>query len=128
MSFKKGKNYSREEIKSVVGGSIYPCLVRAEGRIVAVCLRSDMNPEAPEIYLNRNGKNMTRDCDLLRGQSTPFPVFLDRYDSQWEFMGCYLVNDFKSDFATTDKHKKNFDRKDIYGVVFLREVECPKLA
>ena len=88
MYFKKGKDYSREEIKSVVGGSIYPALVRA-GEIASVCLRLDMNPEAPEIYLNRNGKNMIRDCDLLRGQSTPFPVFLNRYDSQWKFMGCY---------------------------------------
>jgi hypothetical protein len=45
-----------------------------------------------------------------------------------EIHGLLLVNDFKSDFATIDKHKKKFDRKDIYGVVFLREIECPKLA
>jgi len=116
----KGQCYSREEIKSITGGSIYPCLVRVNGIIVAVCLRFDMNPEAPEIYLNGNGPNMIRDCDLLRRQTIRFPVFVKRSDNRWEFMGYYLVKEFKSDSATINKHKKNSGRNDIYGVVFLK--------
>ena len=122
MSFKERGYYSREQIKSVVGGAILPALVRS-GEIVAVCLRRDMNPEAPEIYLNGNGINMIRDFNILCIQTTPFPVFVKENDRDtWQSKGNYLVDYYKTDSATINTHKKNSGRNDIYAVVFLKKV------
>ena len=54
--FDLGKPYTREYIASIVGGLAEPYLPQdTAGRVVAVCVRYDLNPDAPDIILPGTG-------------------------------------------------------------------------
>ena len=49
--FEIGKEYSREDIHQVTGGSKHAFLPVKGGKVVAARLRPDLNPHAPEVIL-----------------------------------------------------------------------------
>ena len=53
--FEMNKNYSREYIHTVCGGSKQAFLPTKNGKVVAACLRPDLNPHAPEVILCDGG-------------------------------------------------------------------------
>ena len=49
--FETGKEYSREDVHQVTGGSKHAFLPVKGGKVVAARLRPDLNPHAPEVIL-----------------------------------------------------------------------------
>jgi hypothetical protein len=49
--FEMGKDYTREYIHTVCGGNKQAFLPAKNGKIVAACLRPDLNPHAPEVIV-----------------------------------------------------------------------------
>jgi hypothetical protein len=59
--FELNKDYSRENIHQTVGGNKESFLPAYRGKIVAACLRPDLNPRAPEyIVCNSGGRASCR--------------------------------------------------------------------
>lgn len=93
-----GKEYSREEINAMLGGSVQSYLPHRDGRIVCGCFDpgDDMNPSAPEeILFGRADESpqIVKCAHLVfeqgqRGEA--IPVFLKRGPNRWAFQGHYL--------------------------------------
>ncbi len=53
--FELNKDYSRENIHQTVGGNKESFLPAFRGKIVAACLRPELNPRAPEYVVCNSG-------------------------------------------------------------------------
>jgi hypothetical protein len=71
------KNYSREFIHSVCGGGKQAFLPTKNGKVVAACLRTDLNPRAPDVIVCDAA--MQREQPGERSQDRPM---LSRYSSK----------------------------------------------
>jgi hypothetical protein len=89
--FEKGKSYTREEIHAVVGGNKHSYLPRKKGKVVAACLRPDLNPDAPHIILCNSCPPERTAGEQLARQGGVIPVFLKENTSSWKFQGLFRV-------------------------------------
>src|SRR5262249_17372491 len=89
-SFTSGKRYTRQEIHDAVGGNMRSYLPHVGGRIVAACLRLDIDPDAPLVILAGTGKGIEAAADLLARQQEAVPTFLKRGSGRWEYVGDFM--------------------------------------
>ena len=76
--FEEGGTYTRREISDAVGGGRQDCLCHAGGRVVAICMRKDLNPEAPRVLLVGTGPMKSRYGESLctEQRDEAIPVFI----------------------------------------------------
>lgn len=86
-----GREYTRNEIYSEVGGSKVSCLPTRSGKIVAACLSQDFSPAAPRVLLCGRGPKTGPTSELLTHQQGSIPVFIKRAAGRWEFHGLFQV-------------------------------------
>ncbi|MCD4505038.1 hypothetical protein LQR30_13105 [Chromobacterium piscinae] len=91
--FEKGKSYTREEIHAAVGGNKHSYLPRYKGRVVAGCLRPDLNPDAPEVILCNSCPPERAAGEQLASQGGEIPVFLKQGADSWTYQGLFRVAD-----------------------------------
>ncbi|TDR76467.1 hypothetical protein [Paludibacterium purpuratum] len=89
--FEKGKSYSREEIHLVVGGNKQSYLPRKNGKVVAACLRQDLNPEAPAVILCGANPPERAAAGQLARQDGAIPVFIKESTTTWKYQGMFRV-------------------------------------
>ncbi|NHQ87237.1 hypothetical protein HA050_14060 [Iodobacter sp. HSC-16F04] len=89
--FEMGKSYSREDIHAECGGNKHSYLPRKNGRVVAACLRPDLNPGAPNIILCNPKLPEKAAADQLAIQGGVIPVFLKQTSSSWVYQGLFRV-------------------------------------
>ncbi len=86
-----GSRYTRAQIHDLLGGGLQEFLPTKNGRVVCACLRTDLNPHAPEtVWVGAGSRREgTARTAVLQGES--FPVFLRREDvageDSWEYVG-----------------------------------------
>lgn len=121
---KLGEFYSREEISHMFGGNPRTYLPRDGGDVVSGCLRTDLNPKAPDEVLVGHGKLRVSSAKRLVAQSKPIPVFLQRASSQWEFIGYYRGKNY-SDVPAEVMPKARAANLDgqVAGVLYLERAE-----
>jgi len=85
--FKIDSEYTRDEIHSHLGGSKQSYLPTLSGRVLAVCVKPEMNPQAPKVILCGKGKIISSTGAMLAKQQEPVPVFIKRGANRWEFKG-----------------------------------------
>lgn len=89
--FEIGKDYSREDIHALCGGSKQAFLPVYKGKVVAACLRPDLNPQAPEVVLCNSGAAARAAGRTLARQADPIPVFLRQETDRWRYAGQFAV-------------------------------------
>lgn len=89
--FEKGKSYTREEIHAAVGGNKHSYLPRYKGRVVAACLRPDLNPDAPDVILCNSCPAERAAGEQLADQDGAIPVFLKDGAGSWKYQGLFRV-------------------------------------
>ncbi|OHX15069.1 hypothetical protein BI347_14950 [Chromobacterium sphagni] len=89
--FELGKSYTREEIHAVVGGNKHSYLPRKKGKVVAACLRPDLNPDAPNVILCNSCPPERTAGEQLARQGGAIPVFLKQTTSNWAYQGMFRV-------------------------------------
>ncbi|UTH74187.1 hypothetical protein [Chromobacterium sp. IIBBL 290-4] len=89
--FEIGKSYNREEIHAVVGGNKHSYLPRKKGKVVAACLRPDLNPDAPNVILCNSCPPERAAGEQLARQGGVIPVFLKETASSWKYQGMFRV-------------------------------------
>lgn len=74
--FEIGAEYTRDDIHAQCGGSkqAYPPAVA--GKVVAVCVKPELNPHAPQVILCGQGPRIAAAGALLAKQAGVLPVFI----------------------------------------------------
>jgi hypothetical protein len=91
--FEIGKDYSREYIHTVCGGSKQAFLPTKNGKVVAACLRADLNPQAPDVIICDGSASARAAGRTLAAQSGAIPVFIKVEVDVFRFVGYYAVSD-----------------------------------
>lgn len=89
--FEVGKDYSRETIHSICGGSKQAFLPVKRGKVVAACLRPDLNPQAPEVIVCDGGAAARAAGRTLARQTDAIPVFIKRESDSFRYVGQFAV-------------------------------------
>lgn len=89
--FTLGREYSRREIHTHLGGSIVSCLPTRNGAIVAACLDKKFSPRAPEVVLCGRGARTSSISALFAQQQNTIPVFVKSASNRWQYRGHFLV-------------------------------------
>ena len=87
--FKIGTTYTRDQIHAVVGGSKQAYIPTLNGSVVAVCVKTDLNPRAPRELLCGVGPIIAKTGALLASTPHKVPVFIKKAVNVWEYMGLY---------------------------------------
>ncbi len=91
--FNVGSDYTRDYIHDRLGGSKQSYLPTTSGRVVAACVKLEMNPQAPKVVLCGTGKVIASAGALLAKQNEPVPVFIKRGINRWEYQGTFNVSE-----------------------------------
>jgi len=89
--FEIGKEYSREDIHRVTGGSKQAFLPPKGGKVVAARLRQDLNPHAPEIIVCDGSASARAAGRTLARQADPVPIFVRTATDRFRYEGEYVV-------------------------------------
>jgi hypothetical protein len=118
--FNLGHYYTRQQIHDALGGGVQDYLPHDYGRVVCGCFRKDTNPDAPNIILPGNGRDIQKWAEVFREQNYPIPIFIKKQVNAWEYVGDYQVEGWTSDSSEIAKHAKKSKRPDITSVLFLK--------
>ncbi|HTJ91507.1 MAG TPA: hypothetical protein VL424_00190 [Pararobbsia sp.] len=91
--FEINKTYSREYIHTACGGNKQSFLPTKNGKVVAACLRTDLNPQAPEVIICDGSASSRAAGRTLAGQGGSIPVFIKVETDVFRFVGFYAVSD-----------------------------------
>jgi hypothetical protein len=89
--FKIGRYYTRDEIAEALGGAKQWYLPTVKRRVVAVCLRKEHNPKAPNVVLCGFGKRVEKTGEWLASETLSLPVFVKDEINRWQYHGRYKV-------------------------------------
>jgi hypothetical protein len=89
--FELGKEYSREYIHAVCGGNKQAFLPASKGKIVAACLRPDLNPQAPDVIVCNSSSSARAAGRALARQGGSIPVFIEKATDRLRYAGDYAV-------------------------------------
>ncbi|WP_322082259.1 DUF6697 family protein [Burkholderia sp. BCC1972] len=91
--FEIDKQYTREFIHSACGGSKQGFLPTKNGKVVAACLRTDLNPHAPDVILCDGSASARSAGRTLAAQRDAIPVFIRMATDSYRFVGRYVVSE-----------------------------------
>ena len=89
--FKIGRYYTRDEIAETLGGAKQWYLPTVKRKVVAVCLRKEHNPKAPNVVLCGFGKRVEKTGEWLASERLSLPVFIKDEINRWQYFGRYKV-------------------------------------
>ena len=123
MKFEKGKSYTRKDISDKIRGGIQDCLPHFDNEVVAICMRQDLNPNAPKIMLVGKGRDKIKYSEILCGQTKAVPIFIKNAVNDWKCQGYYKAAEHSKDPNVIIDHGRTSRRKDIYMVIHLEEAK-----
>jgi hypothetical protein len=91
--FEINKHYTREYIHSVCGGSKQAFLPTKNGKVVAACLRPDLNPQAPDVIICDGGAAARAAGKALARQAEAIPVFIKLETDSFRYVGQFAVSE-----------------------------------
>jgi hypothetical protein len=122
MTPQRGKVYSRAAIQRMLGGCLQEYLPHVDGRVVAGCFGTDLNPQAPNVILPGTGPEIERWARVFAEQTTTVPVFIKQRSNEWYCMGEFRCVRLADDDATVRDHAQRAKRTDVTMVLFLERV------
>ena len=84
-----GNMYERKKISEQIGGGTVTYLPTKSGIVVAACLTTKKNPQAPNVILCGTGENIAAAGETLADLRPAIPVFVRRAPKRWEYVGIY---------------------------------------
>jgi hypothetical protein len=106
-----------------VGGSIQSYLPTLNGRVVAACLRTDTNPDAPDVILPGRGPDIEAAADLLVAVREPVPTFIKRRANDWEYVGMFRPRRRSIDLAEIAAYARRAGRTDVSSIIWMERVK-----
>jgi len=90
--FEIGKEYSRENIHKITGGSKSAFLPVKDGKVVAARLRPDQNPHAPDVIVCNSSASARAAGRMLARQTESIPVFMWTASDRYQYAGQFVVD------------------------------------
>lgn len=115
--------YSIDEIHEQLGGDRVLFLPNVDGKVVCARLKTETNPDAPNIILPGSGPNIVRAAEILEQQPEAVPVFLKRQSNRWQYVGMYRRVRVSCDRADIQVHSKRSCRDDISMVIYMTAIQ-----
>ncbi|MDA2921132.1 DUF3883 domain-containing protein [Desulfobacterota bacterium AH_259_B03_O07] len=119
---KLNTNYTRKEINKMFRGGLRDYLPTYKGKVTSICVKKDMNPDAPNVILVGEKEDIRKRGEMLcKQKKDALPVFiqLNKNIPEWTYVGHYRVNSWAISSKIINKHKKRAGRS-ITKVIFLR--------
>jgi hypothetical protein len=118
--FNIGETYSRVDICKRLGGDTRSYMPICKDAVVCVCLKTELNPDAPEIVLVGKGKQIESAAQIFLKQNWMVPLFIKKGENEWEYKGNY-----RAVSAETDPNKVAMlgARAGRFDVVFALKLE-----
>ena len=91
--FELNKNYTRQFIHGICGGSKQAFLPTKDGKVVAACLRPDLNPNAPDVIICSGAAASRAAGRTLARQGGTIPVFIKMEADLFRYVGQFAVTD-----------------------------------
>ena len=128
MSLIKGRRYTWSEIvdESGADGSPPYYMLHRNGAVVAGCFTMELNPEAPLVVHVGKGPLITGLADIFSKQTGPIPVCVKSGMGEWLCCGDFKLVRSSADPVEIASHTVEARRQDIYKLLFLAEVACPR--
>ena len=120
MTLEIGKCYTRGQIHDRLGGGVQDYLPHQDLQVVCGCLKTDTNPNAPDVVLPGKGPSIQRWAKVFRDQRHPVPIFLKQAINAWKYVGDYQVDRWTEDHSEIAAHAKRAARNDVTSVLFLK--------
>jgi len=120
--FDLNKDYSREDIHAAVGGNKEAFLPGYRGKIVAACLRPELNPKAPEYIVCNSGAAARAAGHMLSRQRDPIPVFIRQSTNRYRYVGQFAVEESYTNEVDCVPHigGTGFNSRQVSRVIRLR--------
>ena len=115
-----------DDLKRVTaGGDSY---IRTKNNVVVgLALRTDLNPDAPNVVIVGKGPKIQASAELLNIQGHAVPTYIKNGVNDWRYAGLYRAKSLSrtaSDIATYGATRPSGS---VAGVLFLEEVGDPEL-
>lgn len=108
--YNRKDSYTRADIKKEFGGPSEDSLINVNGKIVAVCMLKDLNPDAPTHFINRDGKRRWSNGDVLCAQAEPFPVYVKWFSgSGYDYKGFFKFKGIVTDQDDIEHHTRRLE-------------------
>lgn len=91
--FELNKHYTREFIHTACGGSKQAFPPTKNGKVVAACLRTDLNPQAPDVIICGGSASARAAGRTLAAQNGTIPVFIKMEADAFRFVGLFAVSE-----------------------------------
>jgi hypothetical protein len=91
--FEISQNYTRDYIHTVCGGSKQAFLPTRNGKVVAACLRPDLNAQAPDVIICTGGAAARSAGRTLARQVEAIPVFIKLETDLFQYVGQFAVSE-----------------------------------
>ena len=91
--FEIGRAYTRDAISAELGGSKRACLPTKDGVVVAACLLTSFNPEAPDVVLCGAGPRNGPMGIALAAHRGAIPFFIKEGVNRWVYRGRFAVSE-----------------------------------
>lgn len=105
--FEMGKDYTRDYIHTICGGNKQSFLPVHRGKVVAACLRPDLNPQAPEVIICNSGAAARAAGRTLAQQDGSIPVFIEQTTERLKYVGDFAVTESLTIPADCEPYAKN---------------------
>ena len=126
MNFLKYQTYKWNDILTPLNAVDSPVrfLLRHKDseKIVAACVRIDLNPRAPYEIIPSQGEHVAPWSDKFAAQTEPVPVFVKESDGQWYYRGDFKVAAQSADANEIRLREQQANRAHVYKILFLEEV------
>lgn len=112
------KNLTTDELaQELAGGDSY---IRTKNNIVkGLAVRTDLNPEAPEVIVVGTGVRIIANAKLFVEQKQYVPVYVKQTVNSWRYVGHYKADSYSQNPEDIDKYRKNRPLESIDGILFL---------
>jgi hypothetical protein len=120
--FEMQKDYTRDQIHAVCGGNKQAFLPALNGKIVAACLRPELNPHAPDVIICSNSSSARAAGRMLARQEQAIPVFISQGPDNLRYMGEFAVAESLTAPLDCEPYARNtcFKATQISRVIKLR--------
>jgi hypothetical protein len=124
MPLTKGHRYTWAQILEETGADGSPpfYLPHQGTHVVAACVTTDLNPDAPNIILAGNGPEIAKYADLFCRQSNQIPLCVKSADREWLCCGTFKLSKSCTDPVELRVQSDRARRSDIHKVLFLEEI------
>jgi len=119
MTLEVGEIVSRVKLSEYVGAGGQSCILHKKNTMVALAMKPELNPDAPNVLLVGKGPKKEKYAKILLADGNHGPVFTKKASNQWENCGEFKAEKIDHNRQLITLQSQRCGRRDIWGVLYL---------